>query len=123
MTSQDNALGKRVLIVDDNLEMQKRRTLRLGEHGVAVDAVSTIEEARSRLRHDTYDLVLLTARENAEDAIAFRLEIREQNPKQRVAFLVGPPDYVSFRLGENQPRIESKSSNWLEKLKGRLASA
>ncbi len=123
MTFQDNAFGKRVLVVDDNPKAQNARALRLGEHGVAVDRVSTIAKARSRLRDDTYDLVLLAARENPEDAIAFRLEIQEQNPNQRVAFLVGPPDYISFRLAEDQTREQSKSSNWMEKLKGRLASA
>ncbi len=123
MTSRDNALGKRVLVVDDNPKAQNLRALRLNDHGVGVDPVSTIDEARSHLRYDTYDLVLLAPRENTDEAIAFRDEIRAQNPKQRVGFLVGPPQYISFTLGRDQERIESKSSNWAEKLKGRLASA
>ncbi len=117
MTFQDNAFGKRVLVVDENPKTQNVRALRLGERGVAVDTVSTFAQARSRLRDDTYDLVLLAAQENPEDALAFRLEIRERNPKQHVAFMVGPPQYISFRLGKKPSR------NWAEKLKGRLASA
>ncbi len=123
MTSKDNALGKRLLVVDDNAKAQEVRLLRLNEHGVEVHSVGTIEEARSSLRYDSYDLVLLAAREKPEEAIAFRREILEQNPKQRVGFLVGPPKYISFTFGRGQTRKESKSSSWTEKLKGRIASA
>ncbi len=123
MNSRDNALGKRVLVVDDNPKAQKARLLRLAEHGVAVHTVSTVEEARVLFRNDTYDLVLLAARENPEEAIAFRQEIHRHNPKQRVGFLVGPPQFITFRLDEHQTRKETKSSDWAEKLKGRLASA
>jgi DNA-binding response OmpR family regulator len=43
------------------------RILSLPKHGVAIDTVSTIAEARSSLRNDTYDLVLLAAREDPEE--------------------------------------------------------
>ncbi len=123
MTSKDNALGKRILVVDDNPKTQNLRALRLNERGVEVHSVSTIDEARSCLRYDTYDLVLLPARENPEEAIAFREELREHNPKQRVGFLVGPPHYIRFRLGEKETRIEPQSNHSAEKLKDRTASA
>ncbi len=109
MTSEDRALGKRVLVVDNHPEAQQVRIVSLWKHGVEVHTVSTIEEARSRLRDDTYDLVLVATRENPEGAIAFRQEIHRQNPKQRVAFLVGPPHYIAFTLGSKQTRIEPKS--------------
>jgi hypothetical protein len=63
------------------------------------------------------DLVLFAPRENPEDAIAFRREIRQQNPKQRVAFLVGPPHYISFAYGENLIPMPARSSDLLAGLK------
>ncbi len=111
MTSEDRALGKRVLVLDDNPEAQQVRIVSLSKHGVEVHTVGTIKEARSRLRDDTYDLVLIAARRNPEQAIAFRQDIRRQDPNQRVAFLVGPPHYISFTFGDKQTdRVEIEQS-------------
>ncbi len=69
LRSKDNALGKRVLVVDAHPKAKEIRALSLGEDGVAVDTVATVDEARSRLKiDDTYGLVLLAARENPENA-------------------------------------------------------
>jgi hypothetical protein len=75
------------------------------------------------LRNKRYNLVLLATRENPEDAIAFRREIRQQDPKQRVAFLVGPPRYLSFTFGQNLIPMPARSSSWADRLKVHLASA
>jgi DNA-binding NtrC family response regulator len=123
MTFEDNALGKRVLLVDDHQEAREARARRLGVHGVFVETVSTVQEARFCLRNDSYNLVLLAARENPKSAIALRREILDQNPKHRVAFLVGPPHFISLTLGENPPKIEPQSSDWSERLMGRLSRA
>ncbi len=111
MTSEDRALGKRVLVLDDNPKAQQVRIVSLSKYGVEVHTVGTIEEARSRLRDDIYDLVLIATRKNPEQAIAFRQDIRRQDPKQRVAFLVGPPHYISFTFGDKQTdRVEIEQS-------------
>jgi hypothetical protein len=46
------------------------------------------------------------------EAIAFREEILDQNPNQRVAFLVGPPHYISLRLGKKLPSTTGRSTDW-----------
>ncbi len=122
MTSID-PLGKTVLLVDNDLKARGALGQDLRWRGIIVHTASSLREARIHLSLGKYDLVLLAARENPEEAIAFRREILRKNPKQRVGFLVGPPQFITFRLDEHQTRKETKSSDWAEKLKGRLASA
>jgi CheY-like chemotaxis protein len=123
MTPESDPLGKRVLLVDSNHALGEMRARRLRRYGIVVDAVSTIREARFCWRNRSYDLVLLAPRENPEAAIVFRREIRQQNPNQRVAFLVGPPRYLSFTFGENLFPMPAGSRDWADKLKAYLASA
>jgi len=122
MTSEPDLLGKRVLLVDDHQRAREVRAHRLNVYGIAVDAVSTIGEARFCVRDNSYDLVLLAARDNPEETISFQRELRQQDPQQRVAFLVGPPHYISFSYGQKVIPMPFRSSTWAEK-KRRLASA
>ena len=122
MTPETDPLGKRVLLVDNHQKAREVRAQRLTVYGIVVDAVSTVREARFWLRHKHYDLVLLAVRGNAEETIVFRRGVLQHNPDQKVAFLVGPPDYLSFTYGENVIPMPPQSSDWMDKLKGRLAS-
>ena len=123
MTPEADLLGKRVLLVDSDRKPREARARRLNLYGIAVDAASTVREARFCWRNRRYDLVLLATRENREDVIAFRREIRQQNPNQRVAFLVGPPRYLSLTFGQNLIPMPPQSTTWADKLKRHLASA
>ena len=123
MTSEIDAVGKTVLLVDSQQEPREARTRRLRLYGIAVHTASSIEEARVHLQMNRYHLVLLATRENPEAAIAFRREIRQQDPNQQVAFLVGPPRYLSFTFGRNLIPMPARSSDRADRFKGRLASA
>jgi ActR/RegA family two-component response regulator len=123
MTLETDSLGKTVLLVDSDQRLGELRARRLRLYGITVYIASSIQEARVDLKMNSYDLVLLGTRENPEAAIVFRREIRQQNPKQRVAFLVGPPRYLSFTFGRTVIPMPARSSNWADELKGHLASA
>ena len=123
MTPETDSLGKTVLLVDIDQKLGELRARRLRLYGITVHTASSIEEARVRLKMNSYHLVLLAAHEKPEAAIIFRREIRQQNPAQRVAFLVGPPRYISFTFGRNLIPMPPRSSSWADKLKGHLASA
>ncbi len=123
MTPETDVLGKTVLLVDSDQKLGELRARRLRRYGITVHTASSMQEARLSLRMNRYDLVLLAARENPEDAITLRREIRRHNPKQRVAFLVGPPRYLSFTFGQNLIPMPAQPGNWADKLKGHLASA
>jgi len=99
------------------------RARRLRLYGITVHTTLSIQEARLSLGMNGYHLVLLATRKDPEAAIAFRREIRQQNPSQKVAFLVGPPRYLSFTFGRNLTPMPPRSSSWADKLKGHLASA
>ena len=123
MTPETDPLGKTVLLVDSDQKLGAVRARRLRLYGITVYTAASVEEARAHLQMNSYDLVLLASRKNPEDAIAFRREIRQQNPNQKVAFLVGPPRYLSFTFGRNLIPMPPRSSNWAEKLKRHSASA
>jgi ActR/RegA family two-component response regulator len=123
VTPKTDPLGKTVLLVDSDQKLGELRARRLRTYGILVNTASSIREARVHLKMNSFDLVLLAPRENSEAAIVFRREIRQQDPKQKVAFLVGPPRYLSFTFGRNVIPMPSRSSSSADKLKGHLASA
>jgi response regulator RpfG family c-di-GMP phosphodiesterase len=123
MTPATDPLGKTVLLVDSDEELRETRARRLRLYGITVRTASSIREARLCLKMHRSDLVLLATREDPEAAIVFRREIRQQDPKQTVAFLVGPPRYLSFTFGRNLIPMPARSSDWADRLRGRLASA
>ena len=117
MTPETDGVGKTVLLVDSQQQPREIRARRLRLYGITVHAAPSIQEARLYLEMHRSDLVLLAARENPEAAIVFRREIRRHNPRQRVAFLVGPPRYLSFKFGQNLIPMPPRTSNWTDKLK------
>jgi len=123
MTPEADSFGKTVLLVDSNQTLGEMRARRLRLYGVTVHTANSIEAARARLKENAYALVLVAPRENPEDAIQFHREIRQHNPQQKVAFLVGPPKYLSFSYGQNVIPMSVRSDTWVDRLKGRLASA
>ena len=120
MTPGADPLGKTVLLVDSDQKLGEMWARRLRRYGVTVHTASSIREARLYLEMHRSDLVLLATRKDPEAAVVFRREIRRHNPKQRVAFLVGPPRYLSFTFGQN---LIPMPSSWADKLKGHLASS
>jgi DNA-binding NtrC family response regulator len=94
-SSTGSASNKNVLIVAGNDAAQNLRANILRSHGVEVHCAKNIAEAALLWLPDFFNLVLLDMRHKPKDAMAFWRKIRRQDPKQRIFFLVGPPDYVS----------------------------
>ncbi len=86
---------KRVLLVDTSQAKRELRAEVMRKFGMDVDCASDIAEARSWWRADFYDLVLI----NMEKAQGYRDkfcdDIRRAIPRQRLAFLVGQPEYLA----------------------------
>ena len=87
--------NKNVLIVAGNGAAQIARADVLRHHGVEVHCAKDSVEAALLWMPDFFDLVLLDMHHKPKDALAFWRRIRRQDPKQRILFLVGPPDYIS----------------------------
>jgi CheY-like chemotaxis protein len=85
---------RRVLLIDDNSRRLNLRAAILRNHEIEVHLAGRVEEARSLWKSIPYDLVLLAASENSEQAILVPQQIRKSKPRQRIALLVGPPTYI-----------------------------
>jgi CheY-like chemotaxis protein len=86
---------KRVLLVDTSQAKRELRAEVMRKFGMDVDCAADVDEARSWWRADFYDLVLI----NMENAQGYRDrfcdDIRSATPPQRLAFLVGQPEYLA----------------------------
>ncbi len=87
---------KKVLLADSLAKARNVRATLMRSRLVDVDVASNIPEARELWRTNAYHLVLVAPRENPGAALEFWHEIKRDKPRQRVAFLVGSPAYISL---------------------------
>jgi DNA-binding response OmpR family regulator len=72
----------RKILLIDNASDRKERIKALSERGYTVFPALKMEEARSRCVRGGYDLIVVHAGEQQEQALAFCEELRAQCPKQ-----------------------------------------
>ncbi len=89
------AKKKRVLLVDASHAKRDLRAEVMRKLGIDVDCAVDIGEARSFWRADLYDLVLINAENGRGHRDSFCEDIRGAKPPQRLAFLVGKPEYLA----------------------------
>jgi CheY-like chemotaxis protein len=116
--------GKKVLLIDEKQTTRDTRANVLRSHGVEVDAADSLQRARVLWRPRRYDLILLDVRRQFPgEALQFYEQIRDASPRQRFAFLVGPPVYLS-RTWPNEVMVEFASrGQWGETVTRFLAAA
>lgn len=85
-----------MLLMDSNAERRALRTKILALHGVEAVGATDLEEASSIWHRDRYDLILIDIRMDHRACIAWRDEIKKEEPKQIIAFLVGKPNYLDL---------------------------
>jgi len=95
ITASDANEIKKVLLFDVNHRRREIRAANLRTRGVDVVCAKTLVEVRDLWHIRTFHLVLLEASE-CPDAVKFGAEIRSDDPRQRLAFFVGKPQYLSF---------------------------
>jgi len=93
--STDSVSKKNVLIVAGGEAAQNVRAEVLRSHGVEVHCAKDITEAALLWVPAFFNLVLLDVRQKPKETMAFWRTIRREDPKQRIFFLVGPPNYLS----------------------------
>jgi CheY-like chemotaxis protein len=86
---------KRVLLIDTSHAKRDLRAEVLRKLGIDVDCAADIAEARSWWRPALYDLVLMNMDKGRGQRDQFCDDLRSAKPPQRLAFLVGQPDYLS----------------------------
>lgn len=90
---------KRVLLIDRSSRKRELRAEVMRKLGVEVDSAADIGEARCWWKAELYDLVLINVENNRGSRDKFCDDIRAAAPRQRFAFLVGGPEYLSHLPG------------------------
>jgi CheY-like chemotaxis protein len=106
-----------VLLMDSNAERRALRKRILLLRGVEVIGVTDLMEAGSIWHRDRYDLVLIDIRNDHYGCMAWRDEIKKENPKQLVAFLTGPPRFVDLEPLLDSYIAEEHGKQWGDSLR------
>jgi len=115
---------KRVLLVDTSARKRDLRAEVLRKLEIDVDCASDIGEARCWWKADFYDLVLINMEKGRGHRDEFCEHIRGAKPPQRLAFLVGQPEYLAHSpCDEEQPPIENGDDQFLARYGNAVPSA
>lgn len=87
-----NNIEPRLLLVDRDCSKRRLRTTVFRNREIAIEAVGSVREAVGVLTLQRFDLILLAARPDQVPGIC--IQLRKIAPRQRIALLVGPPDYL-----------------------------
>jgi len=93
---------KRVLLIDTSHGKRELRAEVMRKVGMDVDCAADIDEARSWWRAAHYDLVLINMDKGPGYRDRFCDDVRGATPPQRLAFLVGGPDYLADSPNSDQ---------------------
>ena len=98
----DAAKKKRVLLIDSSHTKRDLRAEVMRKLGIDVDSAADIVEARIWWKPALYDLVLINMEKGRGHRDKFCDDIRSATPPQRLAFLVGQPEYLTDSLNQDQ---------------------
>ena len=115
---------KKVLLIDSCQATCGVRAAVLRSHGVEVHVAEEISAALFLWQPNIYDLVMLDVRRYSPgETLEFYEQIKQASPRERVAFLVGPPTYLSLTWPSEVIAEDASSGQWEETVKRFLAAA
>lgn len=98
----DSVQKKRVLLLDTSHATRDLRAEVLRKLGIDVDSAADIVEARVWWKPALYDLVLINMEKGRGQRDKFCDDVRRATPPQKLAFLVGGPEYLTDSLNPDQ---------------------
>lgn len=98
----DAVKKNRVLLIDSSQAKRDVRAEVMRKLGIDVDSAADIVEARIWWRPALYDLVLINIEKGRGQRDRFCDDVRSATPPQRLAFLVGRPEYLADSPNEDQ---------------------
>jgi len=107
----DAVKKKRVLLIDTSHAKRDLRADIMRKLGIDVDSASDIVEARIWWRPALYDLVLINMEKGRGQRDKFCDDLRSATPPQRVAFLVGQPEYLTDLPNQDQELAMERSDD------------
>jgi len=87
----------RILLVDDEEELVSTLSERLALRGISSDWATTAEEARKKVRENTFDLAVLDIQMPGIDGITLKRELEVEFPEMRFIFLTGHGSEEDYR--------------------------
>ena len=97
----DNNNNNRILVVDDEPDLTKVSTLALEYHGFKVDTFNDPQEALSKFKPGSYDLIILDIKMPKMDGFELYHEIKKKDNNAKVCFLTASELYYEeFRNKE-----------------------
>jgi ABC-type amino acid transport substrate-binding protein len=106
----DAVKKKRVLLIDASHAKRDLRAEVMRKVGIDVDSAADIVEARIWWKPALYDLVLINMEKGLGQRDKFCADVRSATPPQRLAFLVGRPEYLADLPNEHQ-ELAAESSD------------
>jgi len=85
---------RRVLLIDHDSRRLQLRAVALRNCEVEVHAASNVGEAARLWAKHSYNLVLLAAEQNSQEAALLSNQLEKCKPRPRIALLVGAPQYL-----------------------------
>jgi CheY-like chemotaxis protein len=98
----DPVKKKRVLLIDSSHAKRDLRAEVMRKLGIDVDSAADVTEARVWWKPALYDLVLINMEKGDGQRDRLCDDLRSATPPQRMAFLVGQPEYLTHSLSEAQ---------------------
>ena len=112
-----------ILLMDSNVDRRALRMKMLSLRGAEVIVATDLTEASSMWHRDRYDLVLMDIRSDHFSCLAWRDEIKKENPNQVVAFLVGPPRFIDLEPLQDSYVTEKHGAQWGDSLRQAVREA
>ena len=119
----DRYTKRRVLLVDTSSHTRTLRAEVMRRMGIEVDCAADIGEARGWWKADLYDLVLVNMEKGPGHRDRFCEDVRGATPRQRLAFLIGSPQYLAFSpRGDESPSDHSFDEVLMSEVKAALSA-
>lgn len=115
---------QRVLLVDPFQPTREARSRVLRARGVDVATARDLVEARMLFMPRQHDLVLLdTRRYPPAEVLVFCRIIKDLDPDQRIALLLGPPNYLTLDWKKELASVTEPPQHLRSQAKRRVAAA
>lgn len=118
-----SAEKKHILLVVTHTPKNSLRANVLRKHGMDVVCAHHLDDARLLWHPQTYDLVLFDLHHENGAAVDLANEMKAASPGQRVAFLVGKPEYLADSPGKNGAGADALPKRYEETLRQLMATA
>ncbi|HEV2987616.1 MAG TPA: response regulator [Candidatus Angelobacter sp.] len=85
----------KILMVDNDPRNRKDRINILRSHGFSAYPALNMQQALSRCKPGSYDLIVVNARDEKEQALQFCNEIKKQTPQQQCLLMTSADDAIN----------------------------